>query len=474
MLFATLLLATTQIGGLQVQTYDRARFGQAVTQCDRLAAYAPDRDRIAPGVARESIDLPRATRICRADLARDPQNPRLKYQLARLLDYARDTAGASALRVQAAEAGYPSALFIVGYRKAFPTAVIAAGAPGADPLTAERCAGAALIRAAALAGAFAAQVGYVSAALDGSLPVCGGAEGRAGLGAMLTAARAGAQGYSETLLVSNLMREVKLTGARVSADSIARSTAVTEVPAGPAAAPRAAKVTNANVARWLEGSYEYRNLEDGVLRGRETFLLTVHPDGSRTMRAFTDIFARDVSTNVVLRANAAFQPLEAFVSIYTQGRLKGSGLFALDGFRLRTLVAGPSGHVDRVDEVPADLSYATHPLALDGWHRWMKPTDPGREVTGNLLNVQGEADFAKPMVGKVEAVRVVYRGEELITVPAGEFRAHRFTMNGEIDLWITGPDRVLVRSTWPRYQSEYVLSRLAESASGDLLLGERR
>jgi hypothetical protein len=210
------------------------------------------------------------------------------------------------------------------------------------------------------------------------------------------------------------------------------------------------KVTNANVTRWIEGAYEYRSLDGGALRGRESFLLTVHPDGSRTMRAFTDIFARDVTTNVVLRADAQFRPLDAFVSIYTRGRLKGSGFFSLDGETLHTVVDGPAGRVDRRDRVPADLSYATHPLALDGWHRWMVPGPTDVETSAHLLNVQGEADFTKPMLGTVQPVKVRYRGEETVRVPAGEFRAHRFLLDGEVDIWITLPDRVLVRSAWPR------------------------
>ncbi len=234
----------------------------------------------------------------------------------------------------------------------------------------------------------------------------------------------------------------------------------------PAAAP---KLANANVTRWIDGAYEYRALADGKLRGRERFLLTVHPDGSRTMRAFTDIFGRDVTANVVLRADAAFKPVDAFVSIWTQGKLKGSGMFALDGVTLHSVVNGPAGPLDRKETVPADLSYATHPLALDGWHRWMLPGAIGQQGRGTLLNVQGDADFTKPMTGRIQPVTFVYRGEEDVQVPAGKFRAHHFVLEGDVDIWLTLPDRILVRSAWPRFGSEYVLSRLVETPTGSVL-----
>ena len=99
------------------------------------------------------------------------------------------------------------------------------------------------------------------------------------------------------------------------------------------------------------------------------------PDGSRTMRAFTDIFARNVTANVVLRADAAFVPVDAFVSIYTQGRLKGFEALAQLGelFRLGQghglglvahdllhqqveVVAGREGHhLEALGELQGDL-----------------------------------------------------------------------------------------------------------------------
>lgn len=144
------------------------------------------------------MDVPRALEACRSAVAAEPRNPRLHYQLARVLTYSGDADGAWRHRVIAAEAGYPSALFVIGYQKAFP--------PKGGP--AEVCAGADLIRHSARAGAFAAQVGYVAAVLEGPFRPCTAPDERAELRQFLDAARKGADGYFETLLVKSLGREL--------------------------------------------------------------------------------------------------------------------------------------------------------------------------------------------------------------------------------------------------------------------------
>jgi hypothetical protein len=430
-------IAAVVVAGLAVQPYDKDAYGRTVTDCDRLAAYAPDHDRIAPPIAREQVDVPRAVQACEAALATEPANPRLHYQLARVLTYAGDRQGAQRHRQIAAAAGYPSALFLLGYQKAYPT-------DGA----ADRCGGAALLQMSARAGALASQVALVSGVLDGTLRDCSAAGDRAELGRFLDHASKGAEGYFETLLVKNLVRDLEKL---------------------PVAAPTDDPTRNASVERWTRGAYQYRSLVDARLRGRETFLLTVHPDGSRTMRAFTDIFARGVTANVVLRADAGFRPLDAYVSVLTQGRLKGSAFFALDGQTLHSSVEGPGGRVNQSENVPADLSFATHPLALDGFHAWLAPGKPGEVRHSNLLNIQADADFSRPMLGKVQSVAIEYRGEEDVVVPAGTFRAHHFVMDDSVELWVTLPEHLLVRSAWPKYGSEYVLSELESSPTGRIL-----
>lgn len=55
-----------------------------VTDCDRLAADPVDPQRVAEGVALDALDLPLAREACALAVARDPESPRLLYQLGRV------------------------------------------------------------------------------------------------------------------------------------------------------------------------------------------------------------------------------------------------------------------------------------------------------------------------------------------------------------------------------------------------------
>jgi uncharacterized caspase-like protein len=74
-------------------------------QCDVLAA-EPDNNVAVAGVEFDALDTAAAEPACRADLARDPTNPRLLHNLARTLDKAGHKEEAIGLYRQAAALGY--------------------------------------------------------------------------------------------------------------------------------------------------------------------------------------------------------------------------------------------------------------------------------------------------------------------------------------------------------------------------------
>jgi len=59
----------------------------SVTDCDRLAAAPLDLDRITEGVASSLLDHEASLAACRAALEADPENPRLLFQMGRVLDF---------------------------------------------------------------------------------------------------------------------------------------------------------------------------------------------------------------------------------------------------------------------------------------------------------------------------------------------------------------------------------------------------
>lgn len=217
------------------------------------------------------------------------------------------------------------------------------------------------------------------------------------------------------------------------------------------------------VVRWVEGSYDYRRLSDGGMRGRETFRMSLHSDGTRVMRATTDIFSRGVQVSVIQRVAPSFRPLDAQVSMYLPGGFKGTGTFLVDANRLTAVVRGAKGVVTAEYEVPDAVSIGSHPLVLDGWHTWYARPEIGVVQAGTIFLVDGDPDVAKPMLGKIKATTIEYKGDANVDVPAGSFRAQHYRIDDQADVWIATEDRILVRSVWPRFGSEYVLQTLRRS-----------
>lgn len=91
---------------------------------------------------------------------------------------------------------------------------------------------------------------------------------------------------------------------------------------------------NANIARWANGKHVFRAAEDHRLRGEEYFRLSVHPDGTRTMMIWKDLFAVKSHIHAVMRVAENYRPLEAFANYWQRDGYKGSIRVRVVGDRL--------------------------------------------------------------------------------------------------------------------------------------------
>lgn len=250
--------------------------------------------------------------------------------------------------------------------------------------------------------------------------------------------------------------------ALTSCATMPQSDAANEVlPAPLSVAERASndRPQNANIQRVIRGRYDYVSLATQEVRGTESFVLIAHPDGTRTVTASTDIFSRDVQVNTTLRVAADFRPIEAFVQTHTKGRMKGSGLFRVEGDKLRELVVGTAGTVDRHVDAPPAYAIAAHPVVTDGWTFWQGFGSEGTSLEISIYNIDGFPKFEEHMVGKFEQYQVRYLGMRIITTPAGTFETEGYAVGDNLyEAWVTGEDKLLVEMTWPRFQTTYVLS----------------
>jgi hypothetical protein len=176
---------------------------------------------------------------------------------------------------------------------------------------------------------------------------------------------------------------------------------------------------------------------------------------------WNDLRTRNAQFTVVLRVAANFRPLTAFVSYWVANGYKGNTTFQVQGDRLRASGVGSGGPVQQDIEVPEQFSIGSHPVAGDGWHLWYVPVDEiGRSGMLNLLSLEASADTGKPILGTLVEMPYEVVGRAVTETPAGRFDTTHYRLLGTTDLWVTGPDRMLVRMVQEGFDREYLLAEL--------------
>lgn len=188
-----------EVTALEWKSFDVTRYSQAVTECDRLAGHPDDPHKVVPGLGTRAMDLPAAIQACRADLAQDPENPRLQYQLARALTYNGRVSEALPIIEQSAAAGYPQAIFVTGYLYL----------EGAYSAPKDACRAAELIRESALYGRLAGQLGYPAYVLSGRFTGCATSQSREELIELVETARKTRLDYYPAVLAESLLAQLK-------------------------------------------------------------------------------------------------------------------------------------------------------------------------------------------------------------------------------------------------------------------------
>lgn len=220
---------------------------------------------------------------------------------------------------------------------------------------------------------------------------------------------------------------------------------------------------NSNIVRWAKGTIEYRNISDGEVSGSEEFHLTVHPDGSRTLQARNRLNNADIQRHVTHRVAANFRPLETTAVYWVKGEWRGTGLFAVDGNDLEAVVKTPDGMIRQSRRVPDNFSFIPHPLSTNAWPAWyVDKTKPGPQ-TITVYDMDAGAQAVSSMLGKLYDSEIEYLGEQDMTTPAGNFQVEHYRISDAVDMYITGPDAILVRFVWKPADRDYVLTSLEQS-----------
>lgn len=212
---------------------------------------------------------------------------------------------------------------------------------------------------------------------------------------------------------------------------------------------------------------------DGRKRGQEHCVLTTHRDGTRTLRARSEIFDSEVLRDVVYTVTEGFQPVDAMIRVSVRDRFVGAGWFRFmdDGAECETYTAA-EGRLSQSMSLPRRAaSFLTHAVAGDVWHGAVIRREErlGAQVIEPLLSASPLHNGSSgPLLG-FWPLRAHYLGHEEIEVPAGRFQAEHIRyeeLDGRLFLetWCTADaDRIMLRMYYPPYDSSYVLASLTRS-----------
>lgn len=202
---------------------------------------------------------------------------------------------------------------------------------------------------------------------------------------------------------------------------------------------------NKNAVTTIKGKIAYTRIDTGAWRGDEDFHLTVHPDGSRTIRITNALDETQVLRDVVMRVDKRMRPLDLYVSHWKDGEHRGTGFYRVGEEYLDAVISAPNGELRQRVRVPDKVSLATRPQAAFGWHFWyLDFAKRGLQKTDIFVLSKWGLDVGS-ILGELTEYEVEVFGEERIKVAAGEFDTWHFRLGGIYELWIEKENWITVK-----------------------------
>lgn len=225
---------------------------------------------------------------------------------------------------------------------------------------------------------------------------------------------------------------------------------------------------NDSTIKILKGSYDYSFIDSDKLRGREEWIITTHNDGSKTLQSFVDLWQLGHQTNVLMRVNKNFVPIDAFINFW-RSNVYGGAVFLWaetssisPKINLNSKIISPSGNADYNLDVPTNFSLRLHPVITEGWHvAFFDKSITKTKQLGKIYNVVTKSDETLKGIGILQDNIVDYKGTEVINVPAGKFKTDHFTFyDGRYDIWLWSEDKIIVLYKAISNNREYRLTNI--------------
>lgn len=195
-------------------------------------------------------------------------------------------------------------------------------------------------------------------------------------------------------------------------------------------------------------------------RGFETFHVTKHADGKKTIRAHCEIEepAPTVMRDIIYSCDENYAPMDCHVRLTVGDEFMGSGWFLFKDGTIECESFGPdTGRLSQVRDTEGSFDlFGTHPIVADAFNcRVLDISDgPTSRKIRCFVPSPDHRGATPPMVAEV-SIFLAYIGEEEITVPAGTFTCRHFQfsdtegegMGGKqhppYDVWVTADEDYL-------------------------------
>ena len=226
------------------------------------------------------------------------------------------------------------------------------------------------------------------------------------------------------------------------------------------AGPLDTEPPNESIARSAQGTLQYRKMSTGVITGSEQWSMVTRPDGSRTLNTTNRINAAGLHRNVVFSVDRDFRPESLFASFWLAGGWVGTAMYTVDGDQLNIVAATPDGTFTQQRRVPERFGFIPHPPTSNAWQVGTYDREQGGVQMIPLYDLQTRFPGPGNMFGAMRPMALEFIEATQIDTPAGTFDVDHFRAGDDVDIFVHGPDAIIVRFVWWSFDEEYVLTSL--------------
>lgn len=201
----------------------------------------------------------------------------------------------------------------------------------------------------------------------------------------------------------------------------------------------------------------------------EDFIITKNPDGSRTAMTLSRFPRSSIVRHVVQTVDKDFRSIDGFARLFSEGKFLGSiARYVREGRLISTVFPPDGGPADpfetEFDQDREVLGY--HPTSVEGWKFQRMDLSQKGPQSIHLFTTSLTWNGGAMGHGLRVEMSVEYLGDEDLQVAGESFPCRHYIwrtgdIDGDLDIWTTGDDQILVRMLGHRKGHCYELSSIA-------------